>query len=804
MNVHVVFTRMWSCSLRPIISEMTNRLQASGLSARHVFQSIKPIEVGVMSKRDVEASLLKEVTRLRANLDASRREACGGVSMMDVANAAEIGILANLPTLSAVHNLRAHTGRIRTCTWAASDENLLSIGADNYICIWDVRSGLIRNIIDITMNQATAADSTPDLSVVFAGASVDGVVLWDINNVKMLSKCSHNTDVSAVLPLSSDGRSFVSGATDGVPRIWDVRQSRPFVCSMHGHESEISCVERHANEHTFVTGSDDAAVNLYDVRLDFPLASYNRTDAKSTTGDGFVSTENKYLNHSGMDDEGNNQITDEDAATTGVTGVGVSTSGRIIISGSRNGCIYIWDIFDLMSPVAVHREQGPVMALKMAHNKKGLAVITWGSAAQLQINGASPWPPKIGTYEQVVSHFDFHFHPLTFKQRFVYEGMIISSNVNFLLDIWYRTGGPIFFYCGNEGNILEFWNNTGFMFDIAPMFNALIVFAEHRYYGESTPFLNSFVQPYIGFLSIQEAMADFADLISVLKIQFNATSSPVIAFGGRFCDVYPNYFATSYGGMLAAYMRLRYPHIITGAVAASAPFKWVTGEEGLHPFFESIKEAYFNVSELCVPIIQAAYSEILRRSREGTSGLKNVTAELNLCTLLETGQDLDWMLRWSRNAFVVMSMMNYPYPSYGLPANPVNVSCNKAIEFGVQNPLAGLREAVGVLYDRSSELCFDYKTQYIDCADVTGCGLGNDSVAWDFQACTEIHLYDPSNATSNDLFPSLPKSLGDVDEYCFKKGGNPADPPSVKVARQAEIEAISGWLKEYENSRYDH
>lgn len=26
---------------------------------------------------------------------------------------------------------------------------------------------------------------------------------------------------------------------------------------------------------------------------------------------------------------------------------------------------------------------------------------------------------------------------------------------------------------------MVFWNNTGFMFDIAPMFNALIVFAEH-------------------------------------------------------------------------------------------------------------------------------------------------------------------------------------------------------------------------------------------------------------------------------------------------------------------------------------
>ncbi|VDD81393.1 unnamed protein product [Mesocestoides corti] len=703
-----------------------------------------------MNKQKEEA-LLQEVTQLRATLDASRRDAVSGFNIMDAANSAEIGILSNIPSLTLAHNLRAHTGRIRACCWSPSDDNLISIGADNYICIWDVRSGLIRNIIDITMNQATAADTTRDLDVVFAGglyanveafthqarspedgyseyvssavfehggrincvtylqghklltaASMDGVVLWDINSVKVLRKFTHTTDVSSILPTSPDGQSFVTGAADGIPRVWDVRKPQPLVSAMYGHESEITCIERLSNERTFVTGSDDATVNLYDARLDFPLASYCRVDGRSIVGDDATEFTSTPANISGDDGGGDEQAGSDDSSTTGITGIGVSSSGRIVISGKMRAIIY----FLLL--LSASRQETP------------------------------PWPPKIGIYEQKISHFDFSFPSLTFNQR--------------------------------------------------------------------------------------------------------------------------------YGGMLAAYMRLQYPHIISGAISSSAPFKWVTGEASLHTFFESIKEVYFSANETCIPIIQAAYVEILKRANEGQNGLKNITIELGLCQPLETLEDLDRMLRWSRNAFVVMSMMNYPYSSSfmsDLPANPVKVSCDRAIKFGIKNPLAGLREAVGVFYSKSPESCFDYKSQYIDCADITGCGLGDDSIAWDFQACTEMHLYDPSNATSNDLFPSLPKTLEEVNEYCYRKYGvrmsekqlltafgpisiwkrasnivfsngnldpwmkggiledvsksvtalqihggahhldlrsaNEADPPSVKIARQTEIEAISEWLKEYED-----
>ena len=75
-----------------------------------------------------------------------------------------------------------------------------------------------------------------------------------------------------------------------------------------------------------------------------------------------------------------------------------------------------------------------------------------------------------------VDHFSY-----TNKDKFNQRYLINTEH-------WGGQGYPIFLYTGNEGDIVTFANNTGFMWENAPKFKSMIIFVEHRYYGKSMPY----------------------------------------------------------------------------------------------------------------------------------------------------------------------------------------------------------------------------------------------------------------------------------------------------------------------------
>lgn len=115
-------------------------------------------------------------------------------------------------------------------------------------------------------------------------------------------------------------------------------------------------------------------------------------------------------------------------------------------------------------------------------------------------------------------------------------------------------------YVGNESPLEVYINNTGLMWDLGRELGASLLFLEHRYEGLSVPRILNGSRDCLAYASSKQALADYALVLETLRVTDKKYADvPVVAFGG------------SYGGMLAAWIRARYPHLVAGSIAGSAP-----------------------------------------------------------------------------------------------------------------------------------------------------------------------------------------------------------------------------------------
>ncbi|KAI3830453.1 hypothetical protein MKX03_018143 [Papaver bracteatum] len=349
-----------------------------------------------------------------------------------------------------------------------------------------------------------------------------------------------------------------------------------------------------------------------------------------------------------------------------------------------------------------------------------------------------PYQYETKYYAQTLDHFSFSDLP-TFQQRY-----LIST------DHWSGSKelGPIFLYCGNEGDIEWFASNTGFVWEIAPRFGAMVVFPEHRYYGKSMPF-GSRDKAYknaasLAYLTAEQALADFAVLVTDLKSNLSAEACPVVLFGG------------SYGGMLAAWMRLKYPHIAIGALASSAPILQFENIVPPETFYDIVSNDFKRESVSCFDYIKNSW-EVIEAEGKKADGLSHLTRTFHLCQKLNSTDDLS---NWLSSAYSYLAMVDYPYPSeflMPLPANPIKEVCKKIDDHPHK---AGVLERIfsGV------SIYYNY-TGTVDCFD-----LGDDPhgmSGWDWQACTEM-VMPMSSSKHNSMFPAYDYNYSSFQDQCYK------------------------------------
>ncbi|KAI8494843.1 hypothetical protein Bbelb_274480 [Branchiostoma belcheri] len=420
----------------------------------------------------------------------------------------------------------------------------------------------------------------------------------------------------------------------------------------------------------------------------------------------------------------------------------------------------------------------PLVSLLLAY-----AVLSQGSCS-VSVSGTNVPGYQTRYVEVQVDHFSFA-NSDTFQLRYL---------VN---DTYFKPGGPVFMYTGNEGDIEDFVKNTGLLIEMAP---------EHRYYGQSLPYgQDSFKDPaHLGYLTSTQALADFAELIVHLKETICGTEdSPVFAFGG------------SYGGMLAAWIRMKYPHLVAGQCQ-----------------FTLLRQSWHAV-EINDP------------------GLRKLTSMFRLCALL-TADDMPTLVDWLVNLWMIYALIDYPYPANfltPLPAWPVKEACQLITSH--EDVVSGVAAA--------AKLYFNFTGQTA-CLDISQPYYGG--LAWQYQACTE-QIEPICSDGVNDMFPPIPWDLAVFSQACYERwnvrprpywavteywGRNisaasniifsngdldpwsagcvlkslsgslvaivmedaahhldlrpsdPADPPSVVKARAQEADIIEKWIQEYHSA----
>eukprot|EP00043_Microstomoeca_roanoka_P020441 m.249570 g.249570 ORF g.249570 m.249570 type:complete len:554 (+) comp17167_c0_seq1:4290-5951(+) len=382
-------------------------------------------------------------------------------------------------------------------------------------------------------------------------------------------------------------------------------------------------------------------------------------------------------------------------------------------------------------------------------------------------------------FTQTIDHFNWG-KPLdvsfTFQQRYFICDQYVDVN---------NPKTPIFFYFGNEDDVTLYVNNTGLMWENAPTYKALLVFAEHRYYGKSQPFPPN-TPGCMNWLTTEQAMADDAILIRELKQSLNLTSSPVVGFGG------------SYGGMLATYFKRKYPDVVDGVIAGSAPIWSFTG---LNPPYDYY--GFNNVvaddatskggsSDNCKANYKYAQPRIMQLAAS-EQGRQLLTQQFALCEPIKNADDAYNLIYWTQNAWSYMAMGDYPYPSgyiihgYGkLPAYPVRVACDYLSDPNLVKDdvklFSAMRQAMGVYYNYThTESCFTlypassgparlgHHTQHM--LRRPNVGASQCTGDWGYQYCTEMVMPNSQGKDADMFWPAIEFNLSAMAAQCEVQWG---------------------------------
>ncbi|KAK3233206.1 hypothetical protein CYMTET_56483, partial [Cymbomonas tetramitiformis] len=329
----------------------------------------------------------------------------------------------------------------------------------------------------------------------------------------------------------------------------------------------------------------------------------------------------------------------------------------------------------------------------------------------------------VRVYQQQLSHFNAQVNG-TFPQRYLVNSTFWAGAAR---------QGPIFVFTGAEGGDVERTAGAyGWVTQMARRSSAMLVFLEHRFFGKSLPFGpdNSYVAEAsrVGLLSVEEALADYSEILHALRDELAAWHCPLMTFGG------------SLAGTLSAFMRIKYPGLVDLALASSSPIRGYLNVDGISQFSwrKQITDNFESFAPGCPELVRQGFRALQYADSE------ELHRAYNTCDV--PGKD-----GWEQIQSIVWSKLEgigeFCYPPERAQIKP---ACQRMGNAG--SPLG----IFASLINTPPKQCLNLTRHGIETPDQKG---------WLYLACTEIiHPIGANNVT--DMFPPFNFSLTSLAESC--------------------------------------
>lgn len=371
--------------------------------------------------------------------------------------------------------LRGHQQRIHALAFSPDGETLFSVSRDGGVCRWSMSLGCGAQMWRGRQSQNTCAASASRLLVggddgvircwqgdhlefemhghngmitttsvlpssdLAVSGGVDGVVvLWDLAACSGRTLYQHRGAVTCSA-LSADGTLLVSGDTDGRLSVWDLERER-IVGVMSGHDGPVTGCDLSADGLRLVSGSSDRTVMVWSLESGQRTHVFHAHECEVlavawSAGLAWSAS----ADHSARAWELSRQSRPPAHRlrhAAGVTDVALSPDGQLLISGSLDCTVRIWDTTSGSSVQTLRGHQDAVRSVDCAPGGGAIASVSADGEIRLWSRGTSQWHagPVLVSGQGELHHC-----------RFVGDSLLLTMGQGGTVRAWsILSGAPLF------------------------------------------------------------------------------------------------------------------------------------------------------------------------------------------------------------------------------------------------------------------------------------------------------------------------------------------------------------------------